>query len=889
MGKDRNLDACGSFDVRILSLCSRSIGSGIPVNFSGENVFYSFSYYDVIKVERAALSDCAQLKDAYVTAYSMRGEGQHGEIPQSIVAITDISSELDAFGYTADEVRHFWDNKTAPLFFVSMLNLSRTTDLEQILAAIKEKFSAESHLAYLTFDHCDIIIFGRGDSFQRYTNCIFDLCYAGKCMPEDIITIYGFSNQKALYDQQERENFQACIRLGIRDYVALDRFAPKCGNSSNVRQLQGKKIYVNWLLGRNDINLCCPNASLPWLSQVRDALIGSTDDEPWYTTYDLMVLMDEGSHKWQTPNHSPRDLTSLKREMACRYKAFEAAYSNQYQRLTESGDVYYPDQVWCRWLKESSWLAVSLIGNPLSSDFGTCLVPQFLDLLEYGRRLFGKDGRLLSQSEIEKAHENFAKFFSNTAILVDSLNQTNRQFVQVPAFHLPSFEVQSQIMAYYAAMAYRILNVLWDKPSYFYGLSISPNLVNTLSVSSFALPEVLEDDEWLSINMDEESFYTLKLTTETLGHEISHFVGEDNRNREKRKECIIQWAFQELLGTWYIELNARVRELFCLPGQRVDMPEKYPSWDVLSKAAKELCTLAQKADDKYKGEENNHRNHVQDLILQMATDVYQRIPELREGAFEQIWKILCEDPAGQVLTAQVRRYIRWEIGLDSSEAEQSTVPIQDWIVDKLVRDKLKSLFYTVSEDTAKLFQSNGQYQSRTQQDMLYRFQEQVCYLFSETFADLQAILLLDMKWNDYCMLLKRDEDRELIWDCPPRMLAVTQALIDRKVWKPEKDSFTFGGGAFDTVKEFAFVPSGELITQLYDSDFDPALIHYLTEYLKVCTDSIQAYFEDDPRKEGRDEIRKMYHVLSVPSSMLTLQKAMLAFVNRYQTQCLNLK
>lgn len=889
MVKGSSSDAHGSFDVRILSLCSRSIGSGIPVNFSGENIFYSFSYYDAIEVEHAVLSDCAQLKDAYVTAYSMRGKGRRDEIPQSIAAITDISSEADTFGYTADEIRRFWDNTTAPIFFVSMLNLSRTTDLEQILHAIKEKFPAESHLAYLTFDHCDIIIFGRGDSFQQYTNCIFNLCYAGKCMPEDIITVYGFSTQKALYDQQERETFQACIRLGIRDYLALDRFAPRCGDGSNVRQLQGKQISVNWLLGRNDVNLCCPNASLPWLRQVRDALIASTSGEPWYTTYDLMVLMDEGNHAWQTPDRTPRDLNALKGKMTCQYEAFEAAYLNQYRRLTESGDIYYPDQVWCRWLKESSLLAVSLIGNPLSSDFGTCLVPQFLDLLEYGRRLFGGEERLLFQCEVEQAHKNFASFFANTAILVDSLNQTNRQFVQIPAFHLPSFEVPSQIMAYYTAMAYRILNVLWDKPHYFYGLSISPNLVNTLSVSSFALPGVLENDEWLSITMDEESFYTLKLTTETLGHEISHFVGEDNRNRQVRKEYIIQWAFQELMGAWISELYTQASALFCPPGQQTEAPGKYPSWDMLSNAAKELYALAQEADDRYKGRVNNHRNHVQDLILQIAKDIYSNIPALREEAFEQIWKILCEDPAGQVLTDQVRQYVRWEIGLDSSASGQSTVPVQDWTVDKLVKDKLKSLFHKVLEDIDHLFQPNGQGQNEMLQNMLQRFQDLVCYQFSETFADLQAILLLDMKWNDYCMLLKRDKDRELILDCPPRMLAVTRALINCSVWDPEKDPFTFGGGEFDTVKEYAFAPPGEFIARLYGSVFDPTLIHYLTEYLKVCIGSIQAYFKLERCKEGRDEIRKMYRVLSAPSSMLTLQKELLAFVNRYQAQCLNLK
>lgn len=888
MEKDENQG--GGFDARILSLCSRSIGSGVPVNFTGENAFYSFYYYDAIKVEPVALSDCAQLKDAYFTACSMRKKGRPNEISQSIVAITDISSQPDIFGYTAEQVQRFWDNEAAPIFFVSMINLSSPMDLEQILSLIKEKFSAESHLAYLTFDHCDIIIFGRGDSFQRYTNCIFDLCYAGNCMPEDIITVYGFSNRKLFYAQQERETFQACIRLGIRDYLALDRFAPKCGDSSNTRELQGKNIHVSWLLGRNDVNLYCPSASLPWLSQVRDALIGSASEESWYTTYDLTVLAKESSHEWNAPKRSPHDLTILKERMDRRYDEFEAAYNDQYRRLTEAGDVYYLDQVWCRWLKESSCLAVSLIGTPLSSNFGTCLVPQFLDLLEYGRKLFGEKDRLLSQSEVEKAHDDFAIFFSNTAILVDSLNQTNRQFVQIPAFHLPSFEVPSQIMAYYTAMAYRILNVLRDKEDYFYGLSISPKLVNTLSVSSLALPTVRADDEWLDINMDEESFYTLKLTTETLGHEISHFVGEDNRNREKRKECIIQWAFQELVGEWYIELNDQIPKLFRLPEQQAEGSTEYPSWNAFYGASQALHALAQKVDEKYGSKQKNHRDDVKDLIMQVAGDI-ERIPELREEAFDQIWKILCDEPESQVLMEQVRRYIRWEIGLDSSETEQCLTSVQEWTVKGLMKDKLKSLFYTILEGTAGLFRFDGKCQNRTQQDMLDRFQEQVYYQFSETFADLQAILLLDMKWNDYCMLLKRDEDRELIPDCPPRMLAVTRALIDSrdKVWDPEKDSFTFGGDMFDEVKKLAFVPSGDFITSLYGRDFDPILIYYLTEYLKSCVDSIQAYFKIESHKEARDEIRGMYRMLSKPLSMFALQKAMLAFVEHYQMQCLDVK
>lgn len=898
MEKIRNPGTSGGFDARILSLCSRNIGSGIPVNFTGENISYSFSYYDVIQVEPAAMSDCAQLKDAYLTAYSARKKGKPLEISQSIVAITDITSQPGLFGYTAEQIQHFWDDKTAPIFFVSMLNLSHSTDLEQLLSLIEEKFSAVSHLSYLTFDHCDIIIFGRGDSFQQYTNCIFDLCYAGNCIPEDIITIYGFLNQGSLYAHQERETFPVCIRLGVRDYSVLNRFAPKCCDDSNTRQLQGKEIHINWLLGRNDVSLYCQNASLPWLSQVRDALIRSTatDSGPWYTTYDLIVSVKEGSHEWKVPEYSQRDLTLLEKKMANCYEKFEAAYNDLYRQLNENEDVYYLDSVWCRWLKESSSLAVSLIGNPLSSNLGVCLVPQFLDLFDYGRMLFGKKGRLLSQAEVEKIHKNFAMFFSNMAILVDSLNQTNRQFVQIPAFHLPSFAVPSQIMAYYTAMAYRILNVLHDKDTYFYGLSVSPRLVNTLSVSSFALSKALPTAEWLDINMDEEAFYTLKLTTETLGHEISHFVGENNRNRKKRKECIIQWAFQELLGEWCIQLNDRIPRLFCLPQQTIKEAAGYPSWATLYGAAKGLRILAQKADKKYRSTQNNQLDNVKKLIWQAAEDVKQ-IPELREEAFDQIWGILCNDPEGRTLMEQVRRCICWEIGLNPTfEAgpSSSPAPVRKWTVEGLMKDKLRDLFYTILEDTANLFRPDSRRQNLIQQNMLDRFQT-VCYLFQETFADLQAILLLDMNWNDYCMLLKRDKARKLIPDCPPRMLAVTRALIDSRdqAWEPKEDFFVFGSEEFDEefdkVKKIAFMPSEYFIDGLCSNDFDPVLICYLTEYLRDCADNIQEYFKEGSRKDAQNEIREMYHMLSKPSSILTLQKAMLAFVERYRTQCLSVK
>ena len=64
-----------------------------------------------------------------------------------------------------------------------------------------------------------------------------------------------------------------------------------------------------------------------------------------------------------------------------------------------------------------------------------------------------------------------------------SMNQTNRQFVQVPAFHLPSFNLPPQLMAYYTVLSQCLREVLQDDEGTIYGLAISPNLSNILSVS----------------------------------------------------------------------------------------------------------------------------------------------------------------------------------------------------------------------------------------------------------------------------------------------------------------------------------------------------------------------------------------------------------------------
>lgn len=536
------------FDARIVSLYSRSTQESIPRNIKDTCSFYSFCYYDAIQISPVSICAGPLLKKAYAQARrkDQSASSKGCAFRQFLVAATDIvpnTKDAPGYGYTVGQIESFWKNiGKHPLFFVSMINLHKSGDLSAVSKDIRTRFPAENHLIYTTFDHCDLILFSYGDSFQEYTNKVFSLYYGSETGLDDVITLYSFSAKGNL--KRSSEKFRALIRIGVRDYPIAMKFR------NQVMKLSAS-VQTNWLLGRNDVSILCETATLQWLASVRDALIKieKLHGVRWYTTYDLTVFSVDNTD--QTPaiwrsGGGDLDFSALHKRMQAQFKEFRREYLKTFRNLEKTeGLQLTPNNVWLRWLEESCALAAELMESRLSSDLATCLVPQFIDLLEYSTKLFSSKN-ISRRDDIDEINNSFIRFFSNMAILVDSMNQTNRQFVQVPAFHLPSFEIPPQILAYYTVLVQELREVFQDDRDIIYSMTIAPKLVNTMSVSSLALQEVLPKHQWISMSMDEDSFYTLKLTTETIAHEVSHYIGQSSRQRNERKKCIMKCAFQLL-------------------------------------------------------------------------------------------------------------------------------------------------------------------------------------------------------------------------------------------------------------------------------------------------------------------------------------------------------
>lgn len=885
MDTERENQLTDRFDARLISLYSRGVQDHIPQGFNDVGQSYSFCYYDMIEVQRVEIRDGPVLKDAYLLAQTERGKRKAGlGSGRSLVAVMDIEPDGTS-GYTRNDIDMFWSQEREfPLFFVSMLNLAKTEDLEDTLKEIKETFRDLPHLAYITFDHCDIILFCRGDSFQEYARHIFKLYYASEKGLGDAITLYSFLDCKRLPEKEER--FATLIRVGVKDYLAREQFYEKLSKFEKDNKYETLSKY--WLLERNDIGFYREDATLHWLMQVRNVVLDMEREnggKPWYTTYSLTVLIPDGTdgyQGWRNYDHLGKSQTAndLRERVDYLYKEFKEKYEAVHDRLRNQKTQVYCDQVFLRWLEESYHLVVSLMSSRLSEDLGVCLLPQFMDMFIYGSRLFSEP-EAITRNDLERAQKSFGDFFSNIAVLVDSMNQTDRQFVQVPAFHLPSFNIPPQIMAFYTVIVRKMLAVLRDdNKDIFYGFTIAPKLVNTLSVFSLSIQDIPQKDEWISMNMDEMSFYTLRLTMETIAHEVSHYIGEDLRKRKVRKEAMIKCAFQLLLGELARRFAAEVDERAESAYQEKLTKNKLKLYlDDLDHAAEELWKQVQELDPNWYGAESNHYSCQMKAVIQQIPRDIESDWALADSVIKQVWIVIQTACARgrDTLLDRLQFYIQWNLGMQGGQLSGDAQKTLDVIMENEASSILGTIIDDLMEELDVLFEQPPEQTDKESTTKLWRQLDYLCYMFRETFADLQAILLLDMQWGDYCGLLLQGKEQPGV-DHAPRMFAVTKALLNCGVWKLN-DIGT--GGVFTNVQNALVLdPVKDADRLAKEHKIPPELSGYLFKYLAECTQDIRDFFTKERHSEV-EELQTIHKNLPDHSSFLTLQKTILRLTEDY--------
>lgn len=813
----------------------------------------AFSYFDRILVSPlkqdasspdTAAVDTTLFDKAYQNIQNMfrRSYGDY-QSQQIIIAFSDVKSDLDQ-----KRIDAFWERDDNALFFVTMVNVTLESSLDDTVTRINNIYGAEeNYLIYYTLEHSEIIIFYKGNTFKDYSKRVMRLNYEKR--PEapshimDTITICGFGKRGRSTDE---DSFDVCLRMDVTDYAQAKSFLDNYIDDH--KRIPKRK----WLLGRNDIALWLPSTTLEDLYSLYAAYEGC-----WITTLEMLILIDPDAEvesyleeKEALANRGPsQTLTWRKENLTEKIQQLEQTYEDVC-KMTGSEK----DNVIVRILYDINALIFDVDNAQLAEDLVVGLLPQIEDFVNYIIKVCNiiTSGKPVKENVSYLLQLCWNTFYLNITALINNTVHSDRKFVQIPHYEAASFEMPSKMMAYYSLVTHDIAAVLNDRPDdVYYGIMLSPKLVDELEVEPFALHDVGEPHQIISINISEKMMYQPKRTVAILGHEIAHFVSDAPRSREDRLQQILGYYIDYILQ----KLSSVYAELLPLCGENTETLDRYFTIE----ERREFCLRQAKSlmeeikstprfeadaesEERTEGTAESPTFYIRDVEreLELLPKRLFNNNERRNEIFRNF--IFPEDSRKDPLYLRsILRKLRLQTGFPQDDLkEDMSLSKMPAVVQAQVKCYAKAQFlYTLERFPL----------SWNCEEVIGEFHKNTGYLFSEAYADIAMLILFNMEAPDYAKLFVEGEKDDRLEKM--RFIAVVRTMKNEGMWNENsingKESDQSGWGREVTaLLEASLSEDGNRLKEtLQMKQLDALLISYLVSYLACCVKKLRDLVEQN--------------------------------------------
>ena len=496
---------------------------------------------------------------------------------QLLLLFTDVSDVecLDKAVYLQNKVEKFWSEPSL-LRFYSLLHIkngSRIDEVYKVVKQINNAFSIYNNsngynaVCYFSLDYSDIIICTKNISITDFSKALFNLNYNSKVKTiRDSFSLISIDhniiksiinelpdNYSSLNDEitkklQEMgcddkflsEYFTASFNIGIQNFNLFVSLTSKL-DESNIKYEKYK------LIGRHDVSIYNEKANIVWLLIIQFFIDEFTvnDKENEYNENNILFNCESFirvpfetderyfDSKLQNNPDEVKRYTHAMNDMD--YKI--GAYINQYishLKKEESFNTIHISPIIA--LRDS---LLELLKNGFAEDFVLCVYESFLSFLNY---MINKiDGNYAHDRYFDKV---FNAFFTNVNAITNSAMHSDRQFVQSPSFNPVFYDVPPKLMAYYTAITHKICDILMTNVDLNnkcrYSFIFRPSFDTNINVVRYSYREAAPCDRMLAVTMNELDLYYPCSVIKQICHEIAHHVGDGNRNRTERKNCIVQ-------------------------------------------------------------------------------------------------------------------------------------------------------------------------------------------------------------------------------------------------------------------------------------------------------------------------------------------------------------
>ncbi|MBR4982836.1 MAG: hypothetical protein IKY94_09775 [Lachnospiraceae bacterium] len=308
-------------------------------------------------------------------------------------------------------------------------------------------------------------------------------------------------------------------------------------------------------------------------------------------------------------------------------------------------------------------------------------------------------------------YDEFYEFLAGFNMYAQTSVRTDRQFTEIPGFNVQMYETPVKINALYNAVVYDLKNALNQKdknglPEYEFLLC--PGMVSNMSVKEI-YADCIENRRLFIVNISDKQAYNPQLILTMLGHEVCHVVGRSMRGRKETRYALIN----EMLTTVFVQ---------------------YLYWEAL--------------------------NYTKGKVLSIVP----------KEIWEQLWEAVRAEIDTRINQEKDNGNNRWLFSDNDYEMEER----ETW--NKLLKNYLyhTRMLKLVLDDYMHDIINNKEYVSsvlndcelkefiETKMDELTQYSiwnkrelnitymiDQVMYLFRECFADLGAVLLLNLSEEQY--------------------------------------------------------------------------------------------------------------------------------------------
>ena len=415
---------------------------------------------------------------------------------------------------------------------------------ERIFTDISEK-AGENCKLFHTFDHCDLILIADGEkvTFSDYMRTLrkirkHSVDAGGKTIKAilDITTIYGYTKDYTANSSLRDEDLSLTLEINFKtpEYT--------------IESFQNEVVHAPDLtietIGRYDALLFWKDASWNAFDDIVDVL---RKNHSSLYTYRIIIgekqVLADGGSKEEKHSITPGTLMSALPRFAD--ETFKLIYSMIKDDLGKPLDNA---------LIEIQNSIITMLHSGFAQYYTLSFYESFYSFLRFINRLYRKIEASAADSDerkntCETVYDLFRLYFGYLNALNACTIHSERQFLQTDSYQLLYFDASPKLIAFYTALANKIVSVVEKDTSNNYTFLITPDFKAHIFVESLTNDRTVRNERnILIIHADENSLYDLSSTVKIITHEIFHHIGQKPEMRRFRAKLFLKCSLAFILA-----------------------------------------------------------------------------------------------------------------------------------------------------------------------------------------------------------------------------------------------------------------------------------------------------------------------------------------------------